>query len=114
MENRVDLKNWLKGSLLAVGVAFGLSAFEAQSGVSVPSAVQGGQVVISGGDLTAGELVTVQITDPVGQSYKQADAVKSDGTFATNITPSMDGKYSVEVFDANGQGIGGGDFIYAH
>lgn len=114
MENRFKPTKWLKGSLLVAGIALSLSVFEAQAWVSVPSAMQDAQVVISGGDLTAGALVTVQITDPVGQSYTQADVVKSDGTFATSITPSMDGKYRAEVFDANGQAVGGGDFIYAH
>lgn len=96
---------------------FGLLASAAVSAagpwVSVPSAVSGRSVTVSGGGLRAGEVLTVRVTDPIGQQHSQTGAVASNGSLSVGLTPGAEGKHSVDVLDASGQRVGGGDFFYA-
>lgn len=96
---------------------FGLVASAAVSAagawISVPSAVSGQSVTVSGGGLRAGEVMTVRVTDPTGQQQTQTGAVASNGSLSLDLTPGAQGKHSVDVLDANGQRVGGGDFLYA-
>lgn len=97
----------LFGLLASAGVS------AAGAWVSVPSAVSAQSVTVTGGGLNAGEVMTVRVTDPTGQQHSQAGAVASNGSLSVELTPGAAGKHSVDVLDANGQRVGGGDFLYA-
>lgn len=81
--------------------------------ISVPSSVGGPSATVTGGGLKSGEVLTVRVTDPTGQQHSQAGAVASDGTLSVGLTPGAVGKHSVDVLDASGRRVGGGDFLYA-
>ena len=98
---------------MLVGLLASAAVGAAGAWVSVPSAVSAQSVTVTGGGLSAGEVMTVRVTDPTGQQHSQAGAVASNGSLSVELTPGAEGKHSVDVLDANGQRVGGGDFIYA-
>jgi hypothetical protein len=75
--------------------------------------MSGGQVVITGGGLSAGEAVTVRVTDPAGQTYAQSEVANAEGKLNVTLTPGASGRHTVEVKNAAGEHIGGGAFLYA-
>jgi hypothetical protein len=105
---------WLKTAVMSAGLLLGTSALAAQPWISVPSAMSGKEVVVTGGALKAGETVRVRVTDPSGQKYTLMDVADADGALSVQITPGADGKYKVEVLTLKGKRIGGGDFLYSH
>lgn len=98
---------------MLVGLLASAAVSAAGAWISVPSAVSGQSVTVSGGGLRAGEVMTVRVTDPTGQQHSQAGVVASNGSLSLDLTPGAEGKHSVDVLDANGQRVGGGDFLYA-
>jgi hypothetical protein len=76
--------------------------------------MSGEVLVVSGGSLKAGESVKVRVTDPAGQRYNQMDVASADGSLAVQITPGAEGRHKVDVYNAKGKRIGGGDFIYSN
>lgn len=104
-----------RGRLVAmcVGLVVSTAVSAAGAWISVPSAVSGASATITGGGLKAGEVLTVRVTDPTGQTHSQAGAVASDGSLSVGLTPGAEGKHSVDVLDASGRRVGGGDFIYS-
>ncbi len=104
---------WLPVFLLGVGLATGPSAMAATAWVSVPSTPDSaGKVTITGGNLTTGSTVTVQIVDPNGTTANQVEAVATDGTVKVEFLPGMPGGYHVTVLDQGGKVIGKGTFGY--
>jgi len=112
MEKRRNSDPGLKWILLAAGLALSNPTMAAQPWVAVPSAMNGGEVVITGAALNAGEAVTVQVTDPTGQKYSRADVADANGAMSVHITPGSEGKHKVDVYNAASVRIGGGDFLY--
>src|SRR3990167_5918578 len=101
----------LSASLLAVGVAWGVSAWAAGPSVSVPSTADAtGKVIIKGADLAAYKNVTVRFTHAKLTPIDTVVQVGSNGRFVLPFAPPIDGAYAVMVFDSNGQQIGQGNF----
>lgn len=115
MEYRLIQTNSLKTALLAVCFAFSFSAFAAEAWVSVPSAITSNskQLMITGGALSAGEAISVQVTDAAGRSHSRSAFASMDGKLNVPITPNVPGMHKVDVKNAAGKRIGGGTFLYA-
>ena len=104
-----------RGRLAAACLGMLASAVGGAAGawISVPSAATGGSVTVSGGGLRAGDVLTVRVADPTGQQHSQAGAVASNGTLSVELRPGLAGKHTVDVLDASGRRVGGGDFLHS-
>lgn len=104
---------WLPAFLLSACLAAGPAAMAATAWVSVPSTPDSsGKVTITGGNLTTGSTVTVQIIDPNGTATNQVETVATDGALKVEFLPGMPGGYRVTVLDQSGNEIGKGAFGY--
>lgn len=108
------MKFWIRvpsATLLAVGMAWGASAWAAGPSVSVPSTADAtGRVVIKGADLAAFKNVTVRFMHAKMAPIDTVVQVGADGRFVLPFAPPIPGAYTVLVFDSNAVQVGQGNF----
>lgn len=97
--------------VLAAGLGSGAAVLAAQPWIGVPSATAAQTLVVAGGSLGAWQAVVVKVRLPSGEMSTQLATANASGALAAQITTSATGNYSVEVFDAAGQRLGGGNFV---
>lgn len=104
--------SWFSNTLMIAAPTLGTATHAAKPWVAVPSGMGFDNVAVAAGGSTAGEPVKIRITDPAGQRYPQFEAADADGRVVVNITPNGAGKQSVDVYNAKGKRVGGGDRLY--
>ncbi len=102
---------WLTVFLLSAGLLAATAAFAASVWVSVPSAPAADVLVIAGGNLTPFSTVTLRVVHTSGAQTEQYATIDADGALTAEYRPVAAGSYSVQVIDADGSVLGGGDFV---
>lgn len=111
MQHRATHLKPLASILLAACAALSFSAL-ADAWVSVPSTSSAGKLEVTGGGFTAGQILSVEVTNPVGTRATLSRTINSNGRFTATLSPMRGGMYSVDVKDSAGGRIGGGNFIH--
>jgi hypothetical protein len=112
--NMTDKRRTHFKPITAVVLALALGATAAaQPWIGVPSGTSAQKLVVAGGSLSPWQAVVVKVRLPSGQVATQSATATASGTLAAEIATSAAGAYRVDVFDAAGQRLGGGDFVVA-
>ncbi len=112
------MKHWpaplttLRTAVLVACATVSLSALADSAWISVPSTSSAGQLLVTGGGFTSGQVLTLQITNPAGRTNAVSRTANAKGRIAAALSPVRSGMYSVDVTDSAGERVGGGNFIH--
>lgn len=97
-------RRW-RNSLLSVSLAISTLAtpvvWAANPYLSGPSSAAASQtIVLSGGNYPPNSALTVKVSDSAGNEYSASIMSTADGTVRYEVVPSVEGMYSVKIFDS--------------
>lgn len=80
------------------------SALAADPWLAGPSTVTPSEKgVFAGGNFTPGAIVTVTVADSLGNEYAQPVMIAADGKLTYELTPSVEGLYTLRITGADGK-----------